>query len=56
MFRYRKMHWYFAVLVIFLLALVWCSNKPEATLTEKIAGLVGVVVAWGMLMLVFVVF
>ena len=56
MFRYRKMHWYFAVLVIFLLALVWSSNKPEATLTEKIAGLVGVVVAWGILMLVFVVF
>jgi hypothetical protein len=56
MFRYRKIHWYFAVLLISLLALVWFSNKPEATLTEKIAGLVGVVVAWGILMLVFAVF
>src|SRR5580765_63762 len=55
MFRYRKMHWFFAAILISLLALVWFSNKPEATLTEKIAGLIGVIVMWCVLMLVFVV-
>ena len=53
MFRYRKLHWFFAVVLISLLAFVWFSNKPEATTGEKIAGLVGVVVVWAILMLIF---
>ena len=53
MFRYRKMHWFFAVVLISLLALVWFSNGPEATTGEKIAGLVGIVVVWVILMLIF---
>lgn len=52
-FRYRKLHWFFAVVLISLLAFVWFSNKPEATTGEKIAGLVGVAVVWVILMLIF---
>jgi hypothetical protein len=55
MFRYRKVHWYYAVITIFLLVFLWFSNKPETPTAEKIAGLVGVVIVWCILMVVFVV-
>jgi hypothetical protein len=56
MFRYRKMHWYLGAVMIFLLVFVWFSNKPDTPLAEKIAGLVVVVVLWGILMLLFFAF
>ena len=56
MFRYRKMHWYLGAVMIFLLVFVWFSNKPDTPLAEKIAGLVGVVILWGIMMLLFLVF
>jgi len=51
-FRYRKIHWFLAVVLISLLAFVWFSNKPQATTGEKIAGLVGVAVVWVILTLI----
>jgi len=53
MFRLRKMHWLFGAMLVSLLALVWFTNKPDATLAEKIAGIVGVGVVWAMLMSLF---
>src|SRR5690242_6421789 len=55
LFRYRKVHWYYAVVLITLLAFVWFSNKPETPTAEKIAGLVGVIVVWLLFMTVFVI-
>jgi len=55
-FHYRKVHWYFAALIISLLTLVWFANKPEATLTEKIAGLIGVLFLWAIVLVAFAVF
>ena len=46
MFRYRKVHWYYGVILISLLALVWFSNEPGTQVPKKIAGLVGVLVVW----------
>lgn len=53
MFGYHKMHWYLAVVLISLLAFDWFSYKPDATLTEKVAGQVGIVFLWLVLMLVY---
>ena len=53
MFRLRKMHWLLGAMLVCLLALVWFTNKPDATLAEKIAGVVGVGVVWAILMLLF---
>jgi len=55
LFRYRKVHWYYAVMLISLLAFVWFSNKSATPMAEKIAGLVGVIVLWLMFMVVFAV-
>jgi hypothetical protein len=52
-FRYRKIHWFFAVVMVSLLTLTWFSNKPDASLAEKIAGLVGLIVVWILAMLIF---
>jgi hypothetical protein len=53
MFRYRKMHWFFTAVLIPPLALSWFGNKPDATTTEKVAGLIGILVIWAGLMVVF---
>jgi len=53
MFRYGKTDWYIAVLLISLVAIVLFTEKPEATLTEKIAGLVGDMVYWCVVLLFF---
>ena len=55
LFRYRKIHWYVAAVLISLLALVWFSSEPDATLAVKISSLIGVIVTWGILMLVIVI-
>lgn len=55
-FDYRKMHWYFAGLAIGLLALVWFTDKPDATLPEKIAGLIVTIILWVLLLSVGLVF
>lgn len=54
MFRYRKLHWFISVVLVSLLALDWFSNKPDATTTEKICGLIGITVVWGIFLLIFV--
>ncbi len=54
MFRYRKLHWFLAVVAVLLLAFVWFSSKPETPTAEKIAGLIGVVIVWLIFMAVFV--
>jgi hypothetical protein len=54
-FRYRKVHWYYAVVLISLLAFVWFSNKPATPTAEKVAGLVGITVVWLIFMAVFAV-
>src|SRR5215467_11457527 len=51
-FRYRKMHWFFAVGLIPGLALLWFGNKPDTPLMEKIAGLVGGIIVWGVIVLI----
>jgi hypothetical protein len=46
MFRYRKLHRYYAVILILLLAMVWFSDEPGTPIPKKIAGLVGLIVVW----------
>jgi hypothetical protein len=55
-FRYRKLHWYCVFLLACALALSWFSDKPDATMTEKISGLVGMVVLWLFFMGAFLLF
>jgi len=55
-FKYRKIHWYYAFLLVFLLILTWLGNKPEATMVEKVSGLVGVLLLWVIFMVIFFVF
>jgi hypothetical protein len=52
-FRLRKLHWFFAVVMVTLLAFVWFSNKPGTPLSQKIVGELAVVIIWGILMLIF---
>jgi hypothetical protein len=52
-FRYRKMHWFVAVVLVSLLTFVWFSNKPNTPVMEKIAGLMGIAIIWVVLMLIF---
>ena len=52
-FRYRKLHWYLAIIVVSLLSVVWFSHKPQAALGERIASVVGVLIAWVVFMLIF---
>jgi hypothetical protein len=54
-FRYRKMHWLFAAMLLPLLAFVWFSNKSETTMAVKIASLVVVIMLWVIIFLVLVV-
>jgi len=57
MFRIRKMHWLYIVMVTGLLLLTWFGGKPEETVTEKIYLLVGTLVLFGLfgslMMLIF---
>ena len=53
MFRLRKIHWLLGAMLFSLLAFVWFTNKPEATLADKITSIVGVAVLWAILMSLF---
>jgi hypothetical protein len=56
MFRYRKLHWYYGLILVCLLTFSWFSNKPDATITEKISGLVGIMILWAVFMIVLLLF
>jgi hypothetical protein len=53
MFSYRKLHWFIGVVLISLLVFNWFGHKHDATLTEKIFGLIGLTVLWAATMLIF---
>jgi hypothetical protein len=57
MFRIRKTHWLYIVMVAGLLLLTWFGGKPEETVTEKIYLLVGTLMLFGLfgglMMLIF---
>ena len=50
LFRYRKLHWVFIFILAAALALSWFSEKPDAAMTDKIRGLVAMVVLWSIFM------
>ena len=47
LFRYRKIHWYFGVMLVLLLVLTWFGGRPEETIIDKIYALIGGVVIFG---------
>jgi hypothetical protein len=47
MFRYRKIHWLYAALLVLILSLIWFGGKPEETVTDKIYLLVGSALVFG---------
>ena len=55
LFRYRKMHWLISVVLVSLLALDWFSYKPNTPTAEKVAGIVGLLVVWAIIMLGFMI-
>lgn len=55
LFRYRKLHWFFAVVLIPLLVLNWFSYKSDAPVKEKVFGLIGLVALWAATMLILLV-
>jgi len=54
LFRYRKMHWLFGIIIVSMLSFVWYSNKPNATAAERISGIVGFLIGWMALTVIFV--
>src|SRR5260370_34790123 len=53
LFHYRKVHWFLGVVLIPLLVFVWFSNRPDVATRVKIASLVGVIVLWVILLVIF---
>ena len=53
MFRYRKIHWIYGAMIIGLLLLTWSGEKPDATTTQKVCDLIGVVVFFLLFALIF---
>lgn len=47
MFRYRKVHWLYGILLGLLLWLTWTGGSPEATAIDKLYTLIGVVLYFG---------
>lgn len=48
LFRIRKIHWFYAVMIAGLLSLVWLGGKPEETLVDKIFLTIGTLVLFGL--------
>jgi hypothetical protein len=45
-FRYRKFHWFFILAWIWVAVVNWRSYRPDATMIQKVFGLVAVTVIW----------
>ena len=53
MFRYRKIHWLYAALLVLILSLIWFGGKPEETVKDKIYLLIGSAFIFGGLAVAF---
>jgi hypothetical protein len=45
-FRYRKLHWFFIIAWLWVALTNWKSYKPEASLAQKLFGLVAITFIW----------
>lgn len=53
LFRYRKIHWIYGMMLAVILLLVWFGGRPEETIGDKICLLIGCTCIFGVVGLLF---
>ena len=46
LFRYRKIHWIFAVPLLLIIGISWFGGKPDESVGHRVAVLLGALIAW----------